>query len=161
MLGGRQRQINVWLDADAAARHNLTVTDVSRALQTQNVEIPGGPHRTGAAVDLTLRTRGASHVEEFGDIVVRDATATRCDLRDVARVEDGMAEVATLANMNGEPTVLLQVRKQSGTNTVEVVDASRSASRRLDHAPARLRHARRPRPGRSSSRPRSGASRST
>jgi len=42
ILGGRQRQINVWLDADRLRGYNLTVNDVSRALQAQNIEIPGG-----------------------------------------------------------------------------------------------------------------------
>src|SRR5881394_3517276 len=42
VLGGRQRQVNVWLDADRLRAYNLTVTDVSRALQGQNIEIPGG-----------------------------------------------------------------------------------------------------------------------
>src|SRR5205823_976398 len=42
ILGGRQRQINVWLDADRLRAYNVTVTDVSRALQSQNIEIPGG-----------------------------------------------------------------------------------------------------------------------
>src|SRR5918911_5619350 len=42
ILGGRQRQINVWLDADRLRSYNLTVTDVARALGSQNVEIPGG-----------------------------------------------------------------------------------------------------------------------
>jgi HAE1 family hydrophobic/amphiphilic exporter-1 len=42
VLGGRQRQVNLWLDANRLRQHNLTVTDVSRALQAQNLEIPGG-----------------------------------------------------------------------------------------------------------------------
>src|SRR6266581_9229908 len=42
VLGGRQRQVNIWLDADRLRAYNLTVTDVSRALQGQNIEIPGG-----------------------------------------------------------------------------------------------------------------------
>ena len=62
-------------------------------------------------------------VAEFGDIVVRQREGHAILLRDVARVEDGMAEAETRANLNGEPTVLLTVRRQSGTNTVQVVDA--------------------------------------
>ena len=50
VLGGRQRQINVWLDADRLRAYNLTVTDVSRALQAQNIEVPGGRVDQGAAV---------------------------------------------------------------------------------------------------------------
>ena len=57
VLGGRQRQINVWLDADRLRAYNLTVTDVSRALQTQNIETPGGRVDQGPQ-SITLRTRG-------------------------------------------------------------------------------------------------------
>jgi hydrophobic/amphiphilic exporter-1 (mainly G- bacteria), HAE1 family len=123
VVGGRARQINVLLDADRLRAYNLTVTDVSRALQTQNAEIPGGRVEQGATA-MTLRTRGrVNSVEEFGDIVVRKRDDHQVLLRDVATVEDGMAEPQTTANLNGEPGVLLTIRRQSGTNTVQVVDA--------------------------------------
>jgi hydrophobic/amphiphilic exporter-1 (mainly G- bacteria), HAE1 family len=121
--GGRARQINLWLDSARLHAYNLTVTDVSRALQAQNAEIPGGRVEQGATA-LTLRTRGrVQSVQEFGDIVVRHRDGHPILLRDVARVDDGMAESETRANLNGEPTVLVTVRRQSGTNTVQVVDA--------------------------------------
>src|SRR5438477_4979943 len=70
ILGGRQRQINVWLDADRLRAYNLTVTDVSRALEAQNIEIPGGRVDQGPQ-SLTLRTRGrVQTVAEFGDMVI-------------------------------------------------------------------------------------------
>jgi hydrophobic/amphiphilic exporter-1 (mainly G- bacteria), HAE1 family len=120
VLGGRQRQINIWLDADRLRAYNLTVTDVSRALQAQNVEIPGGRVDQGAQ-SLTLRTRGrVQSVAEFGDIVIREKDGHPVRIVDVARVEDGQADVETAANVNGEGTVVLNIRKQSGTNTVEV-----------------------------------------
>jgi HAE1 family hydrophobic/amphiphilic exporter-1 len=121
VLGGRQRQINVWLDADRLRSYNLTVTDVSRALQSQNIEIPGGRVDQGPQ-SITLRTRGRiQSVADFGDIVIREREGHPVRVNDVARVEDGEAEADTLANVNGTSTVLLQVRRQSGTNTVEVV----------------------------------------
>src|SRR5919108_4000569 len=123
ILGGRQRQINVWLDGDRLRAYNLTVTDVSHALQGQNVEIPGGRVDQGPQ-SLTLRTRGrVQTVADFNDIVVREKEGHPVRISDVARVEDGEAEAETLANVNGTDTVLLQVRRQSGTNTVEVVHA--------------------------------------
>src|SRR3989440_5101912 len=123
ILGGRQRQVNVWLDADRLRAYNLTVTDVSRALQAQNIEIPGGRVDQGPQ-SVTLRTRGrVQTVAEFGDIVVREKDGHPVRVVDVARVEDGEAEAETIANVNGAGTVLLQVRRQSGTNTVEVVKA--------------------------------------
>src|SRR5437867_6090995 len=122
VLGGRQRQINVWLDADRLRAYNLTVTDVSRALEAQNIEIPGGRIDQGPQ-SLTLRTRGrVQTVADFNEIVVREKVGHPVRIGDVARVEDGQADADTVANVNGASTVLLQVRRQSGTNTVEVVD---------------------------------------
>ena len=121
--GGRARQINITLDAARLRAYNLTVTDVSKALQSQNAEIPGGRIEQGATA-LTLRTRGrVESPQQFGDIVVRQKDAHAILLRDVATIDDGMADATTKASLNGEPTVLLTVRRQSGTNTVQVVDA--------------------------------------
>ena len=125
VIGGRSRQVNVVLDADRLQAYNLTVTDVSRALQAQNSEIPGGRVEQGGTA-LTLRTRGrVASIAEFGNVVVRERDGHAILLRDVARVEDTMAVAETTANLDGEPTVLLTVRRQSGTNTVQVVDAVR------------------------------------
>jgi HAE1 family hydrophobic/amphiphilic exporter-1 len=122
VLGGRRRQINVWLDAEQMLAQGLTVNDVSRALQAQNSDVPGGRIEQGAQA-LTLRTRGrVESADAFGDVVVRNVQGHPVLVRDIARVEDGMADVGTLASVNGDPTVLLQIRKQSGTNTVAIVN---------------------------------------
>src|SRR6185436_15308786 len=60
--------------------------------------------------------------DQFGNLVLRQVEGHPVQINDVARVDDGGAGVTTLANINGDPTVLLQIRKQSGTNTVEVVN---------------------------------------
>ena len=134
ILGGRQRQINIWLDADRLRAYNLTVTDVSHALQGQNIEIPGGRVDQGAQ-SVTLRTRGrVQTVADFNEIVVREKDGHPVRIGDVARTEDGEAEAETLANVNGTGTVLLQVRRQSGTNTVEVVRAVRERLEGLKRA---------------------------
>jgi HAE1 family hydrophobic/amphiphilic exporter-1 len=121
VLGGRKRQVNIWLDADRLRSYNLTVTDVARALQAQNIEIPGGRVDQGLR-SLTLRTRGrVQTVPEFGDLVIREKEGHPVRLSDVATAEDGEAEPTTVANVNGEPAVILDIRRQSGTNPVEVV----------------------------------------
>src|SRR3982751_796667 len=123
VIGGRKRQVNITLDPARLQGHNLTVTDVSRALQAQNAEIPGGRVEAGAT-QMTLRTRGrVQTVAEFGDVVVRERDGHPILLRDVATVADGMADPTTRANVSGKPTVLLQIRRQSGTNTVQMVDS--------------------------------------
>src|SRR5918992_2746385 len=101
VVGGRARQINLWLDPARLQAYNLTVTDVSRALQAQNAEIPGGRVEQGATA-LTLRTRGrVQSVAGFGDIVVREREGHPILLRDVARIEDGMADAETRASIDG------------------------------------------------------------
>ena len=123
VLGGRRRQINLWLDAYKMRAYNVTVTDVTRALSAQNVEIPGGRVDQGDRT-LTLRTLGRlQSVKDFDDIILRSTEGGAVQLSDVARVEDGTEEELTSAEINGKPTVLLSVVKQSGTNALAVVDA--------------------------------------
>ena len=122
VVGGRQRQVNVWLDSERLFAQNLTVNDVSRALQAQNSDVPGGRIEQGTQ-SITMRTRGrVESPAEFGEIVVREVGGHPVLVRDVARIEDGMADAGTLASVNGDPTVLLQIRKQSGMNTVAIVN---------------------------------------
>jgi len=122
VIGGRARQINLWLNPELLRAQRLSVNDVARALQSQNADIPGGRMDQGAQ-SVTLRTRGRIEtIDGFGDVVLREVDGHPIRLRDVARIEDGMAEPRTQASVNGETTVLLQIRKQSGTNTVEVAN---------------------------------------
>ena len=122
VLGGRQRQIHVWLDVGRLKAQNLTVNDIARAVQAQNADVPGGRLDQGER-SVTMRTRGrVDSPSEFGEIVVRQVEGHPVLVRDVARIEDGEAEAQTVASLDGVPTVLLQIRKQSGTNTVEIVN---------------------------------------
>jgi HAE1 family hydrophobic/amphiphilic exporter-1 len=122
LIGELPRQINVVADTGKLAAQGLTVADLVRALQAQNVQIPGGQIEQGLR-DLTLRTYGRVDTPaEFGDISLGSRNGYAVKVRDVARVEDSVAEPATIARVSGEPAVVLQVRKQSGTNTIEVID---------------------------------------
>jgi len=122
VIGGRLRQINVIPDTDKLASLDLTVADLVQALQSQNVQIPGGQVEQGLR-DLTLRTYGrVTSPEEFGAISIAPRNGYPVRVRDVARVEDGMADEASMARVDGKPAVVLQVRKQSGTNTIAVIE---------------------------------------
>ncbi|MEZ5387469.1 MAG: efflux RND transporter permease subunit [Prosthecobacter sp.] len=123
LLGGRLRQINVWLDPIRLRSYQMTAPEVYRALQTQNVQIPAGTVK-GAASEAGFRVLGkADNLDEIGAIIVREVAGGMVRLRDVARVEDGAEEQVTVARDNGVSSVVLSLRKQSGTNTVAVVDA--------------------------------------
>jgi HAE1 family hydrophobic/amphiphilic exporter-1 len=107
----------------------LSATDVARAVDAQNLTMPGG--RIDQSRDyLTLRVHGrVDDVDQMRRLIVKQDSGRSVRLADIATVEDGVEELETSALWNGERTVLLLVRKQSGTNTVAVVDDVRA---RLD-----------------------------
>jgi len=122
IIGGRPRQINVIVDSTQLAGVGLTAAEVVQALRSQNVQLPGGKVEQGAR-DLTLRTYGrVASPQEFALIPVAMRNGYPVRIGDVARVEDGMADAETVATFDGEPAVVLQVRKQSGMNTIQVVE---------------------------------------
>ncbi len=132
ILGGRKRQINISVDASRLRAVGLTILDVQRALQAQNIQIPGGTVDQGQS-ELTLRTYGrVGSVAEFNDILIAKRGDTVIRLRDVGSVEDGMEGAETVANLAGKPTVLISVRKQSGTNTVATAEAVKERLKELE-----------------------------
>jgi hydrophobic/amphiphilic exporter-1 (mainly G- bacteria), HAE1 family len=122
IIGGRKRQINLWLDPEALRKYGVTALEVQRALATQNVEVPAGRVEQGRK-SFTLRTQGrVADMDEMRDLTVATRDGYSVRLGDVARVEDGMVEPESVGYRGSNPAVLLQVRKQSGTNTVEIVN---------------------------------------
>ncbi|HWQ35006.1 MAG TPA: efflux RND transporter permease subunit [Blastocatellia bacterium] len=123
ILGGRRRQINVQLDGSKLRAYNLTVADVSRALQAQNLEVPGGRIEEGART-LTLRTLGRlQSPDEFNSIVVANRNGYPIKISDIGYTEDGVEEEETAGLLNDKPALLMNIRRQSGTNTVDVINA--------------------------------------
>ena len=121
VLGGRNRQINIYLDSFKMQSFGLTVTDITQALQQQNADIPGGRIDQGDR-SLTLRTKGRiENLQGFKDIQLKAQGGGAVALSDVANVVDGVEDVNTVSELNGKPTVYLQISKQSGTNVVEVI----------------------------------------
>jgi HAE1 family hydrophobic/amphiphilic exporter-1 len=121
VVGGVQRSINVLIDADRLAAYQIPITAVQTALLRQNADIPGGNVTTNRE-ELTLRTMGRfTDPRDFNDLVVSNIGGSPVRLRDIGRVEDGTKEQRSLARLNGVPTVTLQIRRQSGANTIEVI----------------------------------------
>jgi hydrophobe/amphiphile efflux-1 (HAE1) family protein len=126
LLGGRKRQINVVVDPIRMRASGVTVVDVQRAIAAQNLATPGGRVETGPG-ELTVRIHGrVSDPAQIGDLVVRQEAGHSLRVRDVAEVVDSAEDAETAALLDGRPTVLLALRKQSGTSTVKVADSVKS-----------------------------------
>ena len=121
-VGDRTRQIQVWLDGDKLNAYHLNIDQVRTALAAQNVEIPGGRVDQGPR-ELSVRTLGRLETPaEFERIVVANVAGAPVRISDIGYVVDGVEEPRSLARLNGVPAVVLEVRKQAGTNTLQVID---------------------------------------
>ncbi|WP_425408214.1 efflux RND transporter permease subunit [Hyphococcus sp.] len=134
IVGGRLREIRIWLNADKMRAFGVTADDVVRAVRSEHAEVPGGRLEIGGgAREFGAKTVSeAKTPQEFADLVVayRESGApTR--IGDVARVEDGLEDERSYAQFNGRPGVSLEVRRQSGRNTLEVAEAVHTEVERL------------------------------
>jgi HAE1 family hydrophobic/amphiphilic exporter-1 len=134
LVGGYQRAIQIVLDPDKLLRYeNLTVEDVRQALIRENQEQPGGRVDRGQT-ELVLRTLGRiERPEDFGKLIVANRSGQPIRIEDIGRVESSYEEPRGLTRLwirtegneeeAAESAVSLIIQKQSGSNTVEVVDA--------------------------------------
>src|SRR3954454_17646666 len=132
LVGGLQRAINVWIDPGRLTAYGIPITAVRDALVRQNSEAPGGNVTSGGR-EQTLRTTGRfEKASDFNDLVVATVTGEPVRVRDLGESEDGTKEQRSVARLNGVPTVTLEVRRQSGANTVEVIEGVKQALARVE-----------------------------
>src|SRR6478609_8342557 len=123
IIGGRTREIEIWVDPDKMRAFNVPVAEISNAVRLQNLEVPGGRVDEGTR-ELTVRTMGrVVEPKDFNDLIVANRGTYSVKLSDVGYAEDGFEEPRTEARLNGLPAVTLVVSKQSGQNTVAIADA--------------------------------------
>lgn len=133
LVGGLERSINVEIDAKRLAAYGLSLAQVRSALRAQNLELPSG-HVDQGSRELTLRTMGRlQRVEDFQSLIVGNVQGRPIVLKDVATIHDGFVEPRTIARLDGEPAVSLLLRKQSGTNTVEVIERVKQRLAEIKH----------------------------
>jgi HAE1 family hydrophobic/amphiphilic exporter-1 len=126
IIGGRERQINVWVDPDKMRAYNVTPAEVSAALRIQNMEFPSGRLDQGQT-ETSVRTVGKiQKPEEFDEVVVATRGDYQVKVKDLGYTEDGAEEIRSEARLNGQPAVTLIVSKQSGQNTVAVAHEIKS-----------------------------------
>ncbi len=123
IAGAAERAVQVEIDARRLAAYQLSILQVREALARQNSEVPGGRVDEGFR-ERTLRTLGRiPHARDFPELTVATVGGAKVQLKDLGEVKDSTKEIRTLARLDGEPAVVLQVQRQSGENTVSVIDA--------------------------------------
>ena len=138
IVGGRQRKISVWLDAEAMAAHRVSPLEISQVLQGANVNSASGSFVRNNREFLVESGPFLENSQELGKLVVGVYQSRPVYLRDVARLEDGPEEAKTYTHISfgpgralvsGEksahrqrdyPAVTVAVAKQKGSNAVTV-----------------------------------------
>jgi HAE1 family hydrophobic/amphiphilic exporter-1 len=131
IVGGRDRKIWLWIDPVRLREHSLTVQDVSRALAQQHVEMPGGRIETQRQ-ELVTRTKAEFRsAAELDELIVSRQGGQIIRLKDIGRTEDGLEELRSYSQKDDKPGIALEVRRQSGTNTVRVASDVKAEIARL------------------------------
>ena len=121
MWGSRTKQVKISIDPNRLRAFNLSVTDVTNAVRSQNQEMPGGNLIEGARTFGVRTMSKLKDVEEFNDIVVTTRNGFPIKIRDVGRVEATGSDPQSAASLNGVLSVSVGIRKQAGANTIAVI----------------------------------------
>jgi len=120
MWGLRLRQVRIWLDVARMQAYQVAPSDIVRALQRENIELPGGRIETKTK-EYTIRIKGEfPQINDFNDLIISYYKGAPVRIKDIGRAEDGMEEKRSIVRFNGVPAVGIGIQKQSGTNTVVV-----------------------------------------
>jgi multidrug efflux pump subunit AcrB len=130
--GGKPRVIMADLDSRALQARGLSATDVSAALQRQNVILPAGDVKIGDN-DYTLAMNNSPDViEAINAFPIRSVDGRTVFMRDVAHVHDGFQVQTNSVSVNGIPGALMTIRKTGGVSTLAVIDGVRGALKDIE-----------------------------
>lgn len=128
-IGGfSERNLRVWIDKKKLEENYLTIQDIVDTLNSEHIESAAGQFSEDKR-EVRVRWLGeAATVEDVENIRILRRGGQRIfdkefRIKDVARVEDGLSDIRRIARVNGEQAVALQIRKQRGTNEVDVAKA--------------------------------------
>jgi len=122
VTGGLKREILVNLDRSKLKAHNLSINDIIQTIRVQNRDIPGG-HMVRGTEEFIVRTTGKyQNVQQIADTVVKSENGFPVYVKDIATVEDSHEEIRHYEKTNLRDSVIIWVNKESGANTVQVVN---------------------------------------
>jgi len=132
IIGGQRREIQVFLDPERMKAYGLTVSEVVLALRRENIEVPAGKVNSEAIEELVRIEGKIADPKLFQSLIVKNIRGVPVHLGEIARIADGYEEQRSLALIDGKRALALEVRKQSGSNTVNVAEAVKAALPKLN-----------------------------
>jgi len=121
--GGAERQLRILIDPQRLAQRDLTVIDVRAAIRARNQDVSGGEVESGKRRYL-LRTVGRfDEIAEIGDLILARRGDTLIRLHEVAAVVLDHFEIRDHSFVNGKPVINLAVRRETGSNVIEIKQA--------------------------------------
>lgn len=122
VFGSGNRAVKIHVDSVKLQQYGVSFQTVLEKVNNANRNTPGGKVRDDNNT-ITVRTVGKlNSVDDFKKIIVANVDGKSLPLTEVARIEDSWEEAETYSRTNGVPSVMMAVRKQSRTNTVQVID---------------------------------------
>lgn len=134
VAGGREREFRILVDPFRLSHYGLALHDITGAIAAENVNIPGGDVTTGDARFLLRVPGDVTTGAELARLAVKRVGDLPVLVRDIARVEDGLADAQTYARLNGQPAVSVAVKKRTGANILEIAEAVRAIAGRHQSA---------------------------
>src|ERR1700729_215869 len=125
--GGKPRVIMADLDAQALAARGLSPSDVSEALQRQNVVLPAGDVKIGTKDYALSMNNSPDVIDNINAFPVAQVAGRTIFMRDIAHVHDGFQVQTNSVAVDGTPGALITIRKTGGVSTLAVIDGVRAA----------------------------------
>jgi multidrug efflux pump subunit AcrB len=120
--GGKQRQVQVDLNAPALRARGLSATDVTAAIAAQNLILPAGTQKIGNLEYYIGINASPLKVEEMNDLPISSANGTVTYIRDVAHVRDGYPPQTNIARLEGKRAVLMSILRIGRASTLDVIE---------------------------------------
>ncbi|WP_333886990.1 efflux RND transporter permease subunit [Clostridium sp.] len=120
--GEQEREIHVNLDKEKMNAFNITISELTNSLSSDNIDVSSGKISNGDT-EISLKTNAAiKNIDDFLNILVTTREGSEVRLSDIASVEDGSKERNSLSFYDGKEAVGIDILKQSGSNTVKVAE---------------------------------------
>lgn len=122
MVGGREKKIWLWIDRDRLFAHGLSLQEVESAIKAQHLDLPAGRIAEGAS-EFILKTKGEFQTPDLlENLLIANRNGTPIYFRDIGKVEEGLEEKRSNADLNGKSAIALLIGRQSGANSVEIAN---------------------------------------